>query len=343
MAESFDYGKTWNEKHLGKTTGKTGYVDRSNYINFSGINNYTYAYYQIGWPSIIKYGGKYLMYFNAFPRGNYAAKEVTGANTWEQYWMLNIRQTISFNRTANVFTGNLLLAESVDGINFTYVGEVKNLNNSTAYCYNPDLALIGGNKALVTYNGNLSSLDVFGELIQNSSGSWVTSIAFFDLNDPLTIRPVNKLAQNTFSKETIAFYPTLFDNDRETVTPQLLHDGSGNLLGIGYGQWRKPNASDSYIAMANLQNYAVIKQDGKIVSDFNLSSCPDETIITSFAHSDIQKNMWLVYSYNNLNLNRKDKLDNAVIEIYDIYGNLLIKTKPFTIKPGDEFSLIKNN
>ena len=41
----------------------------------------------IGWPSIIKYGDKYLMYFNAFQRGNYAAKEVTGANTWRQYRM----------------------------------------------------------------------------------------------------------------------------------------------------------------------------------------------------------------------------------------------------------------
>ena len=346
MAESFNYGQTWNETHLGMATGRMGRVNRSNYINISGINNYTYAYYQIGWPSIIKYGDKYLMYFNAFQRGDYAAKEVTGANTWRQYWPLNQRETISFDRTPSVSLGsfgNLLLAESTDGVNFTYAGTVKYSNNAACSCYNPDVALTGEGKALITCNGGTFVLDTSGELIQSpgSTGAWTTVLAYFDLNDPLTIKPVNKSAQNIISKENIAFYPALFDNDRETVTPQLLHDKAGNLLGIGYGQWKKPNASDSYIAMANLQNYAIIKQEGETVADFNLSTCPDETIIVCFAHSNIQKDMWLVYSFNNSNPGRKDKLDNAELEIYDIYGNPLLKTDPFTLKSGDKFSLIK--
>ena len=345
MAESFNYGQTWNEAHLGKATGMTGCVNRSNYIHISGLNNYTYAYSQIGWPAILKYKDKYLMYFNAHRRGNYEAKEITGANTWEQYWPLNTRQTISFDRTPSIVVetdGNYLLAESTDGVNFTYVGQVKGPDNVPVRFLDSGVALIDGNKALITHNSRFW-LDEQGEYspIRTESLSWrIISLLYIDLNAPLTIIPINKSIQDTSSKENIAFYPNFFDDEREHVSPQLLHDGAGNFLGIGYGQWKKPYGFESFVAIANLQNYAVIKQDGKIVADYNLSACPDETIITCFTHSDIKKDMWLV---NDLNPDRIDKFADTVIEIYDIYGNLLHKTEPFTIKPGDRFSLIKHN
>ena len=344
MAESFDYGQTWNETHLGKTTGMTGRVNRSNYVKISGINNYAYAYYSIGWPAILKHKDKYLMYFIVFLRSNYAAKEVTGANTWEQYWPLNTRQTISFDRTPNVFfeQTSILLAESTDGVNFKYVGRVKNSDNSPVIGMDPGVTLIDGNKALITYNSRFW-LDAQGEFspIRNDSISWrIVSLLYIDLNDPLTLRSLNKSVQNPGPKENLSFYPTLFDEMREVVSPYLLCDGAGNLLGIGHGQWKKPYGFESYVAMANLQNYAVIKQNGRIVADFNLSTCPDETIITCFTHSDIKKDIRR-YLHNNLYLNRKDNFDKAELEIYNIYGNLLLKTKPFTIKSGDKFSLTK--
>lgn len=341
MAESFNGGQTWQ----GVNSQKEGKVTRDDYVFIEGINIYSYAYWQIGWPSIVKLGDKFIMYFNMFARADFTNKKVSTAKTWKQYWR-NERVEIDFNFSSNVGpAGNLVVCESDDGKNFKFIGSVTNaMDRSGAYCYNPDVKKIDEETLLITYNSDTFEYNNEGVLEKNILSSWGTGLSYIKADKLTNVYQINRNSQNTMSTEALAFYPYLFGGDRRSsVTPQLLQNAQGDVIGIGYGQWQTPGNSNSYIAAAYLQNYALIKQNGKTVAGVNLSKNPDEAIIVSHSDSSFVSNGEVMISYNsnNLNVNKISKIKNATIEIYNIYGEKLLQTKPFTLKVGDKFVLKK--
>ena len=341
MAESFNYGQTWQ----GYNSKKNGKVTRSDYIFIEGINIYSYAYWQIGWPSIIKLDNRYLMYFNMFSRADYTNREVPYTRTWKQYWN-GESQTVSFNYEPNLGpTGNLIVCESKDGITFKYIGCVTNaMNRSGAFCYNPDVKAVDETTLLVTYNSDTFEYNTQGELEKIPNSAWGVGISYIKLEDPTIIYQLNNNSRDTMSLEALAFYPYLFAGDkRSSVTPQFLQDKKGNLLGIGYGEWQVASSTNAYIAAAYIQNYAIIKQNGKIIASMNLSKSLDETVIVT--HTDwglkSSSDVFISYHLNDLNPGKITEIEEATIEVFNIYGDLLLETKPFTLAIGNKYKLKK--
>ena len=346
MAESFDGGLTWNQDRE-----IPGTVDRRDIINIDGISLYDYAYHQVGWPTVIRNGSKYLMYFDINNRGDYANKTITEAG--RDWGKINGGNTepIIFNKPSQIFPADSVVgvAESDDGVSFTFKGYLRNKSASgvaggVAVMYNSKVRNMGDGTALVTYNAATYKYNGDGSLYGVSPGYWAIGLSYINLDDPLFVRQISSGSANTISVAALAFNPFLFQVNgiREAMAPQIECDAAGNILGIGYGQWIYGSSLNSYIAFAALQNYAIIKQDGKVIADFNMSSSPDTAVISSFSSvTDIPytKEAWLSYSDNNLNPNRADKKDNVVIEVYDIYGRNILRTKPFTLYQGDRFAL----
>lgn len=338
VAESIDGGQNWT----GLGGASTGKVDRRGYLQIDGISAADYAYHQIGWPSVVIHDGLYLMYFNIYHRrGTFPESgELTLAKSWSDFNNQRTMLESLFPPDHRFKAGNLHLAESEDGIHFTYMGEVRDENGSTVYAYNPDVALLeDGPGAIVVYNGQTYE---WRTRYPKYPGQWALGVARLNLSTTASRLRLGFFAPDTVNSldpMTMPFLPSLYEADRSDVTPMWIRR-DGRILGIGYGQWKEPTLDDSWIAAAYIQKQVIVLDaDGNVIADCNTAADLD-TVQVSAAETYRKGVAWCVLHGNEDNPEGDRILEAATIEVWGIHGELLARKTGLRLAPGDRFEIV---
>ena len=324
----------WNYKN---SVNEYGLAKKEDCVYINGLKGADYVYHQIAWPTVIKVADNdYRMYFTAQPDKNadMSTQVAKQALSWE-HWINGTRVDKAGPAKQHDWYGNLLYATSMDGINWTYQGEVRDEFNHTLWAWNPDVKKVPSrNQFVICYNGSYYEHGGCNQLPASQGGKWSISTGYINQSDPLKVHWIEPGAYNWAHKLNVVFFPPIFNSDYGDVTPQWMTEADGDIIGIAHGEWHNKVFDYGWLAAAFLQKQVrIVDSNNSIVADYQTSANHDELRLS---HSPLwhSESPWITFDGNQYPHNSPVW---GKVQVFDIDGSFLCETDYRWIYPGDVY------